>query len=168
MKKHTHSKAVTNVMTSALVLAAANAVYGQEEAKPAEAAAEPTKSGAEKFFSESVPNFFKDGKFSLFARLRYEYADTSSLDPSHAPTLSTKFGYTTGNYYGFQAMIEGENITAFGNQNNYNDRQGNGAGKTPIADPTTTEINQYWFSYRFCNYGNRSFIINSAYRNNHH
>ena len=147
MKKNTHSKAVTKVMTSALVLAAANAVYGQDEAKPAEATAEPEKTGAEKFFAESVPNWFKEGKFNLNVRLRYEYADNSNLDPSHAPTLRTKFGYTTGTYYGFQAMLEGENITSFGSDRNYNDGVNGPGTKTPVADPATTEINQYWLSY---------------------
>lgn len=147
MKKTSTSKAVTNVMTSALVLAATSAVYGQDAAKPAETAPEPERTGAAKFFADDVPNWINEGKFNLNVRLRYEYADTSTAEPSHAPTIRTKFGYTTGTYYGFQGMLEGENVSAIGNQNNYNDLQGSGAGKTPIADPATTEINQYWLSY---------------------
>lgn len=149
MKKTSTSKAITNVMTSALVLAAASAVYGQEPAVSADSGTpdKPVKTGANKFFTEDLVDAFKDGKFNLDARIRYEYADQDGLRPSNAFTLSTRFGFTTAPLYGFQAMLEGENVSAFGNDNNYNDLSGNGAGRTPIADPTTTDINQYWLSY---------------------
>ncbi len=83
----------TSVVAGALVLAAINAVYGEEPAKSSPATAapmtEPEKSGVARFFSDDVPGWIKDGKFNLNVRLRYEYADTTTSDVSHAPTIRT-------------------------------------------------------------------------------
>jgi len=149
MKNLSKSFSATSVATSALVLAAASAVYGAEPvASSADATVDnPVKTGSDKFFTEDLVGAFKNGKFNLNARMRYEYADQDGLDASNAFTLSTRFGFTTAPLYGFQAMMEGENISAIGNRNNYNDAAGNGAGKTAVADAATTQLNQYWLSY---------------------
>jgi hypothetical protein len=181
MKDLRKSFRATSVATSALVLAAVSAVYGAEPvattpAAPA-AAAKPVKTGADKFFTEDLIGAFKNGKFNLNERLRYEYADQDNLRPSNAFTLSSKFGFTTAPLYGFQAMVEGENVTSFGNDNNYNDASGNGAGRTPIPDPEMTTINQYWLSYtkwdtlikgprQTINLDNQRFIGSPAFRQN--
>ncbi|HAV63274.1 MAG TPA: hypothetical protein DCY13_13030 [Verrucomicrobiales bacterium] len=149
MSKLPSSHQASSLAASAMVLAAITAVYGQDPAKPASTtpASEPEKSGLGKFFSDDVPAWIKDGKFSLNARLRYEYADTTTTSESHAPTLRTRFGYTTGVYHGFQGMVEGENISVIGDENNalYPGNPAN--GKTVVADPATTELNQFWLSY---------------------
>ncbi len=148
MKHLSKPSRATSVALSALVLAAVSAVYGAEPAAaPAAVPDKPVKTGADKFFTEDLIGAFKNGKIILNERLRYEYADQDDLRPSNAFTLSSKFGFITAPLYGFQASLEGENVTAFGNDNNYNDLSGNGAGRTPIADPEMTTINQYWLSY---------------------
>ena len=86
MKTPHPSKAITNVMTSALVLAAANAVYGQDATKPEAPPAEPEKAGAEKFFTQDVPKWIKDGKFNLNVRLRWDIPP--ALRPSAQPSVA--------------------------------------------------------------------------------
>ncbi len=118
-------------------------------------AAEP--SAVNKFFNGKIPEALAKGKFSLNSRLRYEYVDQDDVaaitDPSHAPTIRTRFGYTTAPLYGFQGMVEGENISAIGSERNYNAA---GSNKTPykpvVADPPTTEINQAWLGYSYTNW----------------
>jgi len=91
--------------------------------------------------------------FSLNARLRYEYVDQDGFaGDSHAPTIRTRFGFTTAPTYGFQGMIEGEDIRVMGPRHNYNAAGSNGQGTKPVvADPPTTELNQAWLSYSYTN-----------------
>lgn len=160
----------------ALVLAITSSVFAQEKpfslpgtgqppappAPPEKAAATPAAATApepnavDKFFNGKLPEAFAKGKFSLNARLRYEYADqdgvASVTDPSHAPTIRTRFGFTTAPVYGFQGMIEGEDVRVLGPEGNYNAAGANGKGYKPVvADPPTTELNQAWLSYSYTN-----------------
>ncbi len=176
MRKPTYSRHATSVAASALVLAAVSTVYGQQKpytgpgtgqppgpppkpaAPPATAPAAPAApaepaTGLEKFFNTDIPDVFAKGKFNLNARLRYEFVDQDNLaEDSNAPTIRTRFGFTTAPLYGFQGMIEGENVTAIGSDNNYNAAGSNGQGSRPVvADPETTELNQAWLGYSYTN-----------------
>jgi hypothetical protein len=109
-------------------------------------------SSVDSFFNTQVPSAFTKGKFNLNARLRFEYADQEGgTPPAHAYTLRTRFGYTTAPLYGFQAMLEGENITAF-DKGSYAPGPGSAVPKDVVADPTGTEINQAWLAYSNTNY----------------
>lgn len=152
MKPYLNKSTTRPLAAISLALASVSALCGQDAAKPAAAPAAaappaPEKTGVDKFFTEDLFGALKNGKFDLNVRYRYEYADQVNLEPSNANTIRTRFGYTTAPLYGFQAMVQGENNTAIGNPNNYNNTIGDGAGKTPIPDPPSTEINQYWLSY---------------------
>jgi hypothetical protein len=96
-----------------------------------------------------LPEALANGKFNLNVRPRWEHADQSGLRESDAFTIRTRFGFTTAPLHGFQAMIEGENIAILGPSHNFNAAGSNpgGAGRTIIADPPTTELNQAWLSY---------------------
>ncbi len=96
-----------------------------------------------KTFAEALAQ----GKVSLNARLRYEAVEQTGLRDSTALTLRTRLGFTTAPLDGWQAMLEVENITA-ANPDGYNQAGLNpgGAGRTVIADPTGTEINQAFLS----------------------
>jgi hypothetical protein len=100
---------------------------------------------------DSLESAIARGKFSLNARLRWEYADQSNLRESNAFTLRTRFGFTTAPVDGLQGMIEGENIAILNNPDDYSAAGTNpgGAGRTAIADPAATDINQGWLSYTF-------------------
>ncbi|MBI4327787.1 MAG: alginate export family protein [Chloroflexi bacterium] len=123
-------------------------------APPASAAAQsaPEPGPVEKFFNGKIPEAFSKGKFNLNARLRYEFVDQNGVpaitDPSHAPTIRTRFGFTTAPLYGFTGMIEGENVSSLGPERNYNAAGANGQPQKPVvADPVTTELNQAWVAY---------------------
>ena len=97
----------------------------------------------------SLADAIAHGKFSFDARLRWEEAQQSNLKDSNAYTLSTRFGYTSASFAGFQGMIEGENVASLGDPDDYNAAGTNpaGAGRAAIADPTITDLNQAWISY---------------------
>ncbi len=159
----------------ALVLAIISCAYAQEkpytQAGPAQSIAAPappkdaaasspataTEPGAiGKFFNGKIPEAFIKGKFSLNSRLRYEFVDQEGVpaitEESHAPTIRTRFGYTTAPLYGFQGMIEAENVAVIGSENNFNAAGSNRTPNKPVvADPPTTEINQAWLSYSYTN-----------------
>ncbi len=95
------------------------------------------------------PPPFAAGKLSVQSRLRWEYADQDNLRDANAFTLRTRLGFTTAPFDGWQAMVEGENTSILGPSENYNAAGTNpgGAGRTVIADPPGTDVNQAWLSY---------------------
>jgi hypothetical protein len=162
---------------SALVLAAVSSVYAQEKpytqpglaqpvpppppAKSASTTAATPATAAEpnavdKFFNGKLPDALAKGKFNVNARLRYEHVDQSNFDEkANAFTIRTRFGYTTAPLYGFQGMVEGENVENIGNDQNYNAAGSNFTPDRPIiADPETTEVNQAWLGYSYTNWVN--------------
>lgn len=141
----------------ALVLAVTASVYADGTNPPPAATSSGTPAAApgtlNSFFNGKLPDAIGKGKITLNSRLRWEHADQSNLQESDAFTLRTRFGLTTASLYGFLGMIEGENVTSLGDEDDYNAAGSNppGAGKTVIADPPTTEINQAWLSYTYTN-----------------
>src|SRR5262249_46366670 len=72
---------------------------------------------------------------------------------SYAPTIRTRLGFTTAPLYGFQGMLEGVNISAFGLEHKYNAAGSNGQGDRPVvADPELTRVDQDWLGYTYTNY----------------
>ncbi|MBI4661160.1 MAG: alginate export family protein [Verrucomicrobia bacterium] len=161
---------------SVLVLAITASVYAQEKpyilpgtgqpaspmpaaaAKPAAAAPKPAETGTfNSLFSTELPDAIGKSKLSINSRLRWEQADqdglgAADLKESNALTLRTRFGLTSGSLYGFQGMLEGENVVSLIDSDNYNAAGSNGQpGRTVIADPETTELNQAWVSYASTN-----------------
>ena len=197
MTLNTKKQSVCLLTGGALVLAIASTLYGQEKPysqagtgqpvapppppKPATTAdakrATPTPTpppepnAVDNFFNGKIPDVIARGKFSLNARLRYEYVDQDPTfpDESNAATVRTRFGYTTAPLYGFQGMIEGENVALIGPDHNFNAA---GSNKTPtrpvVADPDTTELNQAWLSYTHTNWvtlkGGRQRIVLDNHR----
>lgn len=130
---------------SALVLAASAVVYADDKPVMTDTNVCPVTT----FFNNKIPDAFAKGKFSLNARLRYESADQEGGTPqAHAETIRTRFGFTTAPVYGFQAMIEGENITA-AQKKTYAAGAGSPVLRDVIADPTGTEMNQAWLGYNY-------------------
>ena len=165
-----HCSAVTAARSSsALALAVTGLAYGQTTTNtppvsvPASTntvatptpppTAELTSTNAEpgtlnSFFNGKLPDAIGRSKINLNARLRYEFADQEDLDPSNALTLRTRFGITSGELYGFQGMLEGENVTSVANEDNYNAAGTNDENnRTVVADPPMTQLNQAWLRY---------------------
>jgi hypothetical protein len=87
------------------------------------------------------------GKPTFFARYRYETVDQENFArDATASTLRTQLGYKTGDYKGFGAYLQFEDVREVGSDdfnNTFN-------GKTTfpvVADPEGTEINQAYLSY---------------------
>ena len=104
-------------------------------------------------FNRDLPDAIGKSKVHFQWRPRYEYADAQGSEPSNALTMRTVFGLTSAQLYGFQGMLEGINVTAIGDSDNYF-YPGNpsAAGKTTIADPPLTDLNQAWLSYTYTNW----------------
>jgi len=101
--------------------------------------------------AESAASFhdaFAQGKFNVNLRLRGEQADQAGFAQSEALTLRTRVGFTTAALHGLQGMIEAENIAALNDADAYNAAGTNpgGAGRTVIADPVATQLNQAWLA----------------------
>lgn len=103
--------------------------------------------------AESITEAIKEGKASLSFRLRYEDVDVDNAtdDNSNALTLKTRLNYQTGDYKGFSAFVEVDDVTAIGNEDYPTSKAlkktGNYPGQTVIADPEGTEINQAYLAY---------------------
>lgn len=139
------------------VAATTNAVAASATATSTNLAALSFPEKADKFFNGKIPGVLAQGKFNLNVRLRYEQANEEGVAAvtknSYAPTIRTRFGYTTASLYGFQAMLEGVNVAAIGGENNYNAAGSNGQGSRPVvADPSLTRLNQAWIAYTYTNY----------------
>ncbi len=111
----------------------------------------------EKFFNGQIPEALAKGKFNLNVRLRYEQVNEENQPPyeknSYAPTLRTRFGFTSAPLYGFQGMLEGVNISAIGPEHNYNAGGSNGQGaRPPVNDPPMTRLDQAWLGYSNTNF----------------
>ena len=147
------------------------------------AATAPEPDWLDKFFNHQIPDVIAKGKFNLNVRLRYEQVDEDGVaaitENSYAPTLRTRFGYTTAPLYGFQAMLEGVNVTALGSDDNYNAAGSNGQNNRPVVpDPPLTRLDQAWLAYSYTNWisakagqqhlvlDNQRFIGDSAWRQN--
>jgi hypothetical protein len=87
--------------------------------------------------SEAVP-----GKFSINSRVRYEVFDVDNGNPAldrDGTSLRVRYGYTTPNFEGFTAMVEGETLTRLG---------GDPADIHPLDDAGDgTDLNQLWVQY---------------------
>lgn len=108
--------------------------------------ADPVESSLDTTFAkleETVP-----GKFSINSVLRYEVFDLANGVPANdrdGTSLRVRYGYTTPDFSGFTAMIEGETLTRVG---------GDAADIHPLDDAGDgTDLNQLWVQYKNADYG---------------
>jgi hypothetical protein len=116
-----------------------------------------TNNAVDRFFNGKLPDALANGIFNLNVRLRYEQVneegDKAITKDSYAPTVRTRFGYTTAPLYGFQAMLEAVNVSVIGPEHNYNAAGSNGQGARPsVADAPMTRIDQAWVGYTYTNW----------------
>lgn len=95
----------------------------------------------------SLTEAIKGGNLLLNARARYEYADQEGLDESNAFTLRTRLGWETAPIYGISGLLEFEDVTILGSEDNFNQAGLSGPGRTVIADVEATEVNQASLTY---------------------
>ncbi|MGD1087873.1 MAG: hypothetical protein ABR955_03995 [Verrucomicrobiota bacterium] len=113
------------------------------------APAAPAPNPVETFFNGDIHALLANGKVNLNVRLRYEQADEEGVNAitkdSYAPTIRTRFGYTTAPLYGFQGMLEAVNVSVLGPEHNYNAAGSNGhcnsknVGKLVVSNRTVKD-----------------------------
>lgn len=100
--------------------------------------------------ADSFSTWFTEGKGTISFRPRYEFAsfDSPTLDDSYVFTLKSQVGYATADWNGFSALVEMVDVRALDDEN-YNAAGLNGQpGHAVIADPETTELNQFFLNYK--------------------
>ncbi len=96
---------------------------------------------------ETIISVFEDARLLFDSRLRYEFADMEGFERNaNALTFRSRFGFQTGDYHGFQGLVEGDFTRDLG-VNNFNSTT-NGLVQFPvIADPNSERLNRLQLSY---------------------
>jgi hypothetical protein len=103
----------------------------------------PTTAVAEDAFFEALSG----GKVSFSARARYESVEqNNALKDADAYTVRTTLGYKTGDFHGFSAFAEIEDVTELGSDD-YNSTTNGETDYSVVADPDGTEVNQTYLQY---------------------
>ncbi len=85
-------------------------------------------------------------KLSLDVRARIGFADIEGFSDSQAYTIRTRAGLGSKPYYGFSGFAELENTWSLDDES-YFDGVSSRTGKSLIADPGNTELNQAWLQF---------------------
>ncbi|XSG84559.1 MAG: alginate export family protein [Methylohalobius sp. ZOD2] len=87
------------------------------------------------------------GRIHADARYRYEYVDEENgREEAHASTLRLRLGYITPRFQGLQGYAEMEGNWEVASDR-YNSLRNNETGRSVVADPQETELNQLWVSF---------------------
>lgn len=84
-------------------------------------------------------------KISLNVRARMELAERDGLDSSQAYTFRTRAGIGNKPLFGFSGYAEFENTFSVGDA--FFDVVSQPNGRTPVADPSNTELNRLWLQF---------------------
>ena len=94
-----------------------------------------------------------NGKLHFSVRYRYEHVTDDRLSGAGTPlknadasTLRTFLGYETGNFHGFSATLDLENVTEVGSDN-FNDGSNSKTEFAGVVDPSGTEVDQAFLNY---------------------
>ena len=99
------------------------------------------------YAADSLKEALLEGTPYIDARYRFEYVEQDGLaNDAEASTLRTRFGYKTGTYENFSAVLEFENITQVGDDD-YNDTLNGRTTYPVVADVENTEVNQSFLQY---------------------
>lgn len=102
---------------------------------------------ANAFDGPSLSDAIKDSQLMFDGRFRYEFADFENFErDANALTFRGKFGFKTGNFHGFEGLIEGDFTRDLG-IGNFNSTT-NGQTEFPVvADPNSERLNRFQISY---------------------
>ena len=92
----------------------------------------------------ALPQAFKNGKFWLDSRYRYEMVEDSSFaQDGNASTLRTNLGYETGEFSGgLKFGAEVQDVRQIPDSEEHNNGINNQTTRPTITDPDGTEVNQ--------------------------
>jgi hypothetical protein len=127
--------------------------------------------------TDGLDKAVKEGSIKLDFRYRYEHVDQDGFDKdANASTLRSRITFASGTVWGFNGLLEFDNVTYIGNDN-FNSTE-NGKTQYPVvADPKGTEVNQAWLRYTWEElsgtygrqrivHGNQRFVGGVAWRQN--
>jgi len=98
--------------------------------------------------AESITDAFINGTTKTNLNLRYENVDQDNpLKTADALTLRTRLTYTTGSLQGFSSLVEFEDSRVVLGIDEYNNTLGKNTDHSVIADPETTELDQFLLQY---------------------
>ena len=104
---------------------------------------------AESATSNSIAEAVLKGKTDINLNLRYETVDQDNAKKdADALTLRTRLTYATGDVAGFSSLIEFEDSRAVLGIDDYNNTLGKNTDHSVIADPETTELDQFLLQYQ--------------------
>ncbi len=91
-----------------------------------------------------------EGKVKVDLNLRYEMVEQdNALKDADAFTLRTRLTYATADYYGFSSLVEFEDSRVVAGVDDYNNTLGKNPDYSVIADPETTELDQFFLKYNY-------------------
>jgi len=98
----------------------------------------------------SIADAVTSGKTKINLNLRYETVDQdNALKDANALTLRTRLTYETGTISGFSSLVEFEDSRTVLGTDDYNNTTGKNTGVySVIADPETTELDQFLLQYK--------------------
>ena len=89
------------------------------------------------------------GKAHLEFRYRLESVDQDPFaDDALASTLRSRLNYATGDWHGFSAFVEADNVTVLGDDDTYNSTTNGVTDRPVVADPECTEVNQWYLQFK--------------------
>lgn len=101
-------------------------------------------------FGSDIAQAFKDGKFNVAFRYRYEYVedDNPSLadDTANASTLRSRITYQSAAYNDFSVLFEFDDLRPVGDDD-YNSTRNGKTDRPTVADPEATDLNQAYIKY---------------------
>jgi len=99
--------------------------------------------------ADSITEALTNGKVSANVNLRYETVDQdNALKDADALTLRTRLTYATGSVNGFSSVVEFEDSRNVLGVDDYNNTTGKNTDYSVIADPETTELDQFLLKYQ--------------------
>ncbi len=100
--------------------------------------------------TQSVADAVTQGSVKVNLNLRYEMVEQdNALKDADALTLRTRLTYATADYYGFSSTLEFEDSRVVAGVDDYNNTLGKNPQYSVIADPETTEFDQFFLKYNY-------------------
>jgi len=99
--------------------------------------------------SNSITEALVNGKTNANINLRYEAVNqNNALKDAKGLTLRTRLTYKTGKFSGFSSLVEFEDSRTVLGVDDYNNTLGKNPDYSVIADPKTTELDQFLLQYQ--------------------
>lgn len=99
--------------------------------------------------AESITEALTSGKTSANINLRYEnVSQDNALKDADTLTIRTRLTYATGSFKGFSSLVEFEDSRNVLGMDEYNNTLGKNTDYSVIADPESTELDQFLLQYK--------------------